>query len=285
MKRLTVDQLARGDVAIVGVPWDDQSSFLRGARSGPEALRRALASESTNWCTESGRDLSGESRFADVGDIDLPPGVPPEEAVEAIERGVGAVLEAGARVVAIGGDHAVSYALIKAHAAAHGAPTVLHLDAHPDLYDEFQGSRYSHACPFARVMEQGLASRLVQIGIRTATPHQRAQARRFGVETIEMREWPARRLAALEGPVYVSLDLDVIDPSCAPGVSHPEPGGMTTREVIGVIQSMGGHLIGADVVELNPTRDHQGITALVAAKLVKEIVDRLLGREHGAEKS
>lgn len=276
MRRVTVDALAPGDVAIVGVPWDEQSSFLRGARSGPEALRRALVSESTNWCTESGRDLSVETQLADVGDVDLTVGIPAEEAIEAIERGLGAVLAKGARAVSIGGDHAVSYPVIHAHAAVHGAVNVVHLDAHPDLYEEFEGSRYSHACPFARVMEQGLASRLVQIGIRTATPHQRSQAARYGVEMIEMRNWKPGGLPELEGPVYLSLDLDVLDPACAPGVSHPEPGGLTTREVIGFIQALRGRLIGADVVELNPTRDPTGITAMVAAKLVKEIVDRLL---------
>ena len=211
-----------------------------------------------------------------MGDVDLTPDIPAEEAIATIEQGISAVLKRGARALSVGGDHAVSYPVIRAHAAVHNRLSIVHLDAHPDLYDEFKGSRYSHACPFARVMEQGLASRLVQVGVRTATPHQRAQAARFGVEMIEMRHWSQGGLPALEGPVYLSLDLDVLDPAHVPGVSHPEPGGMTTRDVIAVIQSLRGRLVGADVVELNPTRDPTGITALVAAKLVKEIADRLL---------
>ena len=260
-------------VALLGVPWDERSSFLRGAALAPPVIRAALHSPSSNASTESGLDLAAEPRLFDAGDLDVPSG---DAALAAIERGVAAVLAGGARVLALGGDHAISYPVVRAQARVHGSLAILHLDAHPDLYDEFDGDRLSHACPFARIMEDGLAGRLVQVGIRAANAHQRAQASRFGVETIAMTAWRHDLTLEFAGPVYVSLDLDVLDPACAPGVSHHEPGGLSTREVIGLLQRLRGRLVGADLVELNPTRDPSGVTAMVAAKLVKELLGLLL---------
>ena len=155
-------------------------------------------------------------------------------------------------------------------------PTILHIDAHADLYDEFEGDRYSHACPFARIMEEGLASRLVQVGIRTLSAHQQQQAARFGVEIIDMRAWTAGMRPLIEGPVYVSMDMDGLDPAFAPGVSHWEPGGLSVREVLGLISSLHGPIVGADLVEFNPARDRTGLTAMVAAKIVKELAGAML---------
>jgi agmatinase len=263
-----------GGVVLAGVPWDEHSSFLRGCAAGPSALRAALASPSSNLSTESGLDLGSDPRVSDAGDLAWHG----PDAVDTISGGVEALLHGGARVLAIGGDHAVTWPVFRAHARRLGPLSILHLDAHPDLYDEFEGDRLSHACPFARIMESGMAARLVQVGIRTMTPAQRRQAERFGVEVIPMRDWPGPGALRFEGPVYLSLDLDVLDPSCAPGVSHYEPGGATTREVLTLIQGLDAHLVGADVVELNPSRDTQGVTAMVAAKLVKEILARMLER-------
>jgi arginase family enzyme len=153
---------------------------------------------------------------------------------------------------------------------------VLQLDAHPDLYDELDGNRYSHACPFARIMEEGLAGRLLQVGVRTSTPHQREQARRFGVEVVEMRDWRPGHPLRFDGPLYVSLDLDCLDPAFAPGVSHYEPGGFSVRELLAIIRDLPVPPVGADIVELNPRRDPEGVTAAVGAKLLKEILARML---------
>jgi arginase len=157
---------------------------------------------------------------------------------------------------------------------------VLHLDAHADLYDELEGDRTSHACVMARVMESGLAARMTQVGVRTLNPHQAQQAERYGVEIVDMRTWPPAagwpRGKTFDGPVYLSLDLDVLDPAFAPGVSHPEPGGLSAREVIAIVQALEAPLIGADLVELNPSLDPAGLTARVAAKLLKEIAARML---------
>jgi arginase len=187
------------------------------------------------------------------------------------------VLAAGARPIALGGDHSVTYPILRAVGPRHPALTILHIDAHPDLYDDFEGDRFSHACPFARIMEEGLAKRLVQVGIRTINAHQRSQAERFGVEVIDMRAWVTGARPTLSGDVYLSIDLDGLDPAYAPGVSHREPGGLSVRDVLTLVQSSGGSLVGADVVEYNPTQDFAGVTATVAAKIVKEVAGRMLG--------
>jgi agmatinase len=179
-------------------------------------------------------------------------------------------------VQSLGGDHAITYPIMRAYATKYGDLAVLHLDAHPDLYDEFEGNRSSHACPFARIMEEGLVKRLVQVGVRTMNPHQRAQARRFGVEVVEMRQYQPGLALELDGPLYVSIDLDVLDPAFAPGVSHHEPGGLSVREVLQLIQELRVPVVGADIVELNPHRDPVGCTAMVAAKLLKEITAVML---------
>jgi arginase family enzyme len=125
-------------------------------------------------------------------------------------------------------------------------------------------------------MEAGLATRLVQVGIRAMTPHLRAQAERFGVEVITMQSREREADVDFEGPLYISLDMDVLDPAFAPGVAHHEPGGLSTRDVLALIQRQRAPLVGADIVELNPKRDPVGITAMAAAKLLKEIADRML---------
>jgi hypothetical protein len=170
----------------------------------------------------------------------------------------------------------VTYPVLRAVARGRRDLTILHVDAHPDLYDEFEGDRYSHACPFARTMEEGLARRLVQVGIRTMNAHQRRQADRFGVEVIDMRGWQAGVRPRTDGPVYLSIDLDGLDPAFAPGVSHRDPGGLSVREVLDLVQGVGGVLVGADIVEYNPRQDIGGVTAMVAAKLVKEVAGRML---------
>jgi agmatinase len=239
-------------------------------------IRAALNSPSGNMWSEDLRDLAADFVLHDVGDLELPAS---SEARAGIEAGIASVYQRGDVPIALGGDHAVTYPIMRAVHGAWGRVTVLHIDAHPDLYEEFDGDRYSHACPFARVMEEGLASKLVQVGIRAMTGQQRAQADRYGVDVIDMRAWERGVHPTVSGPVYLSVDLDGIDPAHAPGVSHREPGGLTTRDVIGIVQHMGGEVIGADIVELNPSQDVGDMTARVAAKLVKEIAARMLSGE------
>jgi arginase len=260
-------------IGVIGIPFDEFSSFLKGTALAPSKIREAYHSDSSNYYTESGVELKNHPGWKAEGDLKLPSGV---DAIETIYSSVDSLLQKHAQLLSLGGDHATSYPVVKAMAKKHGPLTILHLDAHPDLYDTFEGNKFSHACPFARIMEEGLAKRLVQIGIRTINAHQREQANRFGVEVIEMKDWDARMRFQFEGPVYISLDMDVLDPAFAPGVSHHEPGGLSSRELISILQNLKANVVGADLVEFNPTRDPSGITAMLAAKLFKEMLDLLL---------
>ena len=267
------DDLPPATVAILGLPTDENSSFMRGAALAPPRIREVLHDGASNLCSESGLDLNAEPRLRDLGDLDLGTGA---TARAQIEEAVGHTLDQEAHVLTLGGDHAVTYPIVRAYGKRYDALNLLHLDAHPDLYDTFDGSRYSHGCPFARIMEENLAARLVQVGIRAMNAHQRDQAERFGVEVIEMKDWSPTVRLDFDGPVYLSLDLDALDPAFAPGISHHEPGGFSTREVLGIIQTLNAPLVGADLVEFNPVRDPVGITAMLAAKLLKEIAAKML---------
>ncbi|MEX2269915.1 MAG: agmatinase [Vicinamibacterales bacterium] len=251
---------------LVGVPYDASSSFLRGATAAPPLIRAAITSPAGNSFTESGADLTG---LADAGDLAL--GEDAAAARTAIQSGITAMLESGFRPISLGGDHSITYPIMRAIAKRHRGVTILHVDAHADLYDEYEGDRYSHACPFARIMEEDLCARLVQVGIRTLTPHQRDQIARFGVDAIEMQHFAGGARPAVNGPVYLSVDLDGLDPAFAPGVSHREPGGLSVRDVLTIIQGLKGPIVGADVVEFNPSQDIGDLTASTAAKIVREI--------------
>lgn len=255
-------------IRLIGAPTDCHSSFLRGPAEAPPLIRAALHSSHGNMASESGLELGADVILEDIGDLPL------TESGEDDDRIFGAVAEAiraGAVPVVLGGDHSVTVPVVQALAAAHGPVSILHFDAHPDLYDDFEGDPRSHASPFARIMESGLASRLVQVGIRTLNRHCREQAERFGVEIVEMRGFAPERVPIPQGPLYLSLDLDGFDPAYAPGVSHHEPGGLSVRDVLAVFDRISSPVVGADVVEYNPRRDLNGVTAVLAAKLVREV--------------
>lgn len=259
-------------VTLLGVPWDKSSSFQRGAAEAPDAIRAAVASPSSNAWNERGDDLAQPDVLGDAGNLTLPDDA--AAAREAITAGVVGLLQRGQRPLVLGGDHSITYPVLKAWKGSGVTPVVLHFDAHGDLYDVFEEDRYSHACPFARAMEEGLTSRLIQVGVRTLTGHLRDQVARFGVEVYGPSGWQdaIEVVGAIEAPLYISLDIDVLEPMLAPGISHPEPGGLTVREVIEVIQAVRAPVVGADLVEYNPRNDLRNLTAYVAAKFVKELV-------------
>jgi arginase len=256
-------------ISLIGLPTDINSSFERGSAQAPKAIRSALWSDRGNMACESGLEIGIDIQIDDLGDLPLSELTPDDDTL--IRDAVAAVLGGGSVPILLGGDHAVTLPILQAIAAQHGPPTILHFDAHPDTYHDFEGNPRSHASPFARIMEVGLAKRLVQVGIRTLTRHCREQAARFGIEAIEMRGFSIDKVPVLEGPVYISLDLDGIDPAFAPGVSHPESGGLTVREVLDILDRVTAPIIGADIVELNPSRDLGDVTAILAAKFVREI--------------
>jgi agmatinase len=256
-------------IGLVGFCSDENSSFLRGAAEAPPLIREALFSDAANLWTETGIDLGADGVLVEAGDVFS---TSPEE----IEASVSSLLAQDLRPISLGGDHSITHPIIKAIARAYPALSILHFDAHPDLYHDFRGNPHSHASPFARIMEEKLVQRLVQVGIRTMNGHQREQATRFGVEVIEMKDLTERLELTFDTPVYVSVDMDALDPAFAPGVSHREPGGMATRQVIEIIQSINAPVIGGDIVEFNPRMDATGMTAVVCAKILKELAAKML---------
>ena len=261
------------NVVVLGVPFDANASYLTGSRLAPAQVRAVLHSGASNWAAEDGLELDQEPSWADLGDLVFTEAADP---FEQIAGTVGELLDQSARVFTLGGDHSITYPILQAYHDHFPKISILQIDAHPDLYDTFEGSRRSHACPFARIMEAGLAQELVQVGIRTMNQVQREQAERFRVRVVEMKDWPLSEGIRFSHPVYLSLDMDGLDPAFAPGVSHQEAGGLSTREVIHLIHSIDKPLIGADLVEFNPDHDLARITGAAAAKLFKEILGRLL---------
>jgi agmatinase len=263
----------RAKLALIGIRYDENSSFTKGAADAPPQIRAALRSDAWNLTTENGTDLSGDSTFFDAGDIEPVPG---SEMFTLIENSLHTLIVDGLMPISLGGDHSITYPIVRAFARKYNNLSILHFDAHPDIYDNYQGNRNSHASPFARIMEEKLVKRLVQVGIRTATADQREQVRKFGVEAIEMRDLTESVQLEFDSPVYISFDVDALDPAFAPGVSHREPGGMSTRQAIDLIQRLKGKVIGADIVEFNPRMDPLHVTGTVCAKLLKEIAARML---------
>ncbi len=251
-------------IRIRGICYDSGSSFLTGPAGAPACIREPLRSGMMNMYSESLKDLGDWETF-DEGDFEI--GAYPD--IESLTK---EHLSKGDRLLTLGGDHSITYPIIKAYAGKYPELDILQIDAHPDLYQDYEGDPYSHACPFARIMEDGLAKRLVQVGIRTLNPHQKEQAERFDVEMYTMNTGLPELPLRFANPVYVSLDMDAIDPAFAPGVSHRESGGLSPREVIKIIQGIEGEVVGVDLVEYNPNRDLEGITAELGAKLFKELL-------------
>jgi agmatinase len=259
-------------VSLLGIPHDDNSSYMKGAALAQPKIREAMWSDAYSQWTETGIDLGAPGCMVDHGDLAFDAAT---DAWDIIEHGVARALEAGHPLISLGGDHAISHPILRAVRRRHPRLTILHIDAHADIYDAYQDNPRSHASPFARIMEDQLTDRLIQIGIRTSNDHHRAQFKRFGVEVFEMSRWSSFRFD-ITTPIYVSLDLDGLDPSCAPGVSHREPGGPTTRQVLDLLHRIDQPIVGADIVEYNPRCDIADLTATVAAKLTKELAGLMI---------
>lgn len=260
-------------ISLLGIPHDENSSYLRGAAEAPPLVRRELVSDAYSRWTETAVHLGAEGMLVDHGDLRFEGAGDPWDV---IERNVSRVMESGDPLICIGGDHAITHPIMRAVRPRHPALTIVHIDAHCDIYEAYEGNPRSHASPFARIMEEKLADRLIQIGIRTNNDHHREQARRFGVEVIEMGRCNAPLRLQLNTPVYISMDIDGLDPAFAPGVSHREPGGLSTRQVIDLFHAIDQPIVAADIVEYNPRCDISNQTALVAAKLLKEIAGMMV---------
>lgn len=261
------------NIAILGVPYDGKSSYLKGPSKGPQAIRAASTGEAINAWTELGINLEDAVTIVDLGDVDVA-GDFSDISVRVEER-VWEILAKDGLPIVLGGDHSISLPIVRAMVKKHPLLDILHFDAHPDLYEELYGDRYSHACPFARILDEGLAKNLVQVGIRASTGAHRQKASAFGVRTITMKDWQDDLTLAFSNPLYISFDVDVLDPAFAPGVSHLEPGGLSTRQVVNLLHGLEADIVGMDVVEVNPARDISGITAAAAVKIIMEAAAKM----------
>jgi agmatinase len=250
-------------MVLQGILYDDKSSYLKGPALAPPLIRKAYSSPSANYFSESGLEIHPDL-WEDKGDFAI-------GNYFEIEEITAKNLRPSIPLVTLGGDHSITYPIVKAFNKVYGPVDLLHIDAHADLYDEFEGDAHSHACPFARIMENHLAGRLVQVGLRTLSSHQREQAAKFGVEMIEMKDFDPSLLPTFKNPIYLSVDIDALDPAYAAGVSHYEPGGLSTRQLIDLLQRLDVPILGADIVEYNPLNDSHQMTAMVCAKILKEI--------------
>ncbi|WP_445385689.1 agmatinase [Robiginitalea sp. IMCC44478] len=250
-------------IGIQGICYDAGSSFQQGPAKAPPLIRKALQSGAMNHYSEKGFEF-GSNSIEELGDTH------PKNYMDIYTR-TAEHLKKMKKLITLGGDHSITYPIMKAYAEKYPKLAILQIDAHPDLYDHYEGDPHSHACPFARIMENKLCARLVQVGLRCFNPHQRNQAVKYGTEIIEMKDWMQGKLGPFNYPLYISLDLDALDPAYAPGVSHQEPGGFSSRQLINLIQGLDAEVVGADIVEYNPDRDNGMQTAYVAVKLLKEL--------------
>jgi len=255
-------------IIIQGIKYDEKSSYQKGTKLAPPLIREALNCGSSNLFAENGISIENLN-IEDKGDFEI------SEYFD-IEKITENHLDPENKILTLGGDHSITYPIIKAYSSKYPKIDILHIYAHSDLYDIYEGDKYSHACPFARIMESGFAERLIQVGIRTLNTHQAEQAKKYKVEIHQMKNLQLSAIKEFVNPLYISLDMDGFDPAFAPGVSHNEPGGLTSRQVINLVQGIEAEVIGVDVVEYNPNRDFQNMTAFLAAKMMKELLVKMV---------
>jgi agmatinase len=262
-------------IKLIGIPFDANSSFLKGPSLAPPRIRLMDKDGSANGFAENGMEIIEGETYLDAGDIVFESSNP-AAAFNLIKNTISRELQNNHKLCCFGGDHSISFPVIDAFTDVYSNLHVLHLDAHADLYENFDNNPYSHASPFARLLEKGNIQSLTQVGIRTLNTHQRQQAAKYAVNLVEMKDFNYSFIHNLQSPLYISIDLDVLDPAFAPGISHHEPGGLTTRELITILQKIDANIVGADIVEYNPTRDINNMTAMVAYKIFKELVAKMM---------
>ncbi|RSM68773.1 agmatinase [Actinoplanes sp. ATCC 53533] len=285
-----IDEVSDVDVAVIGVPFDAGVSYRPGARFGPAHVRES-SRLLRPYNPAADVEPFASQQVADAGDLAVNP-FDIEAAIGQIEAGARAMLERAGRLVTIGGDHTIALPLLRAVAAKHGPVAVVHFDAHLDTWDTYFGAAHTHGTPFRRASEEGLIDRSGCLHVGTRGPlystRDLAEDRELGfhvVPSVEIDDLGARGIAERirervgDRPVYLSIDIDVLDPAFAPGTGTPEAGGMTSRELLAVLRTFGElNLVGADVVEVSPAYDHAEITGIAAAHTVYEILSALAPR-------
>ncbi|MEU6430900.1 agmatinase [Microbispora sp. NPDC046973] len=279
-----LDEVDHAGVAVVGVPFDSGVSYRPGTRFGPAAVREASRLLRPY---NPGLDVSpfAAVQVADAGDIACNP-FDIREAVETVEEAASALMESGTRLVTVGGDHTIALPLLRANARRHGPVALLHFDAHLDTWDTYFGAEYTHGTPFRRAVEEGIldTEALCHVGTRGPLYGKKdlEDDRRMGFGIVTSADVMRRGVDEIVGalrerigdrPLYVSVDIDVLDPAHAPGTGTPEAGGLTSRELLEILRGLAGcELVGADVVEVSPAYDHAEITSVAASHVAYDLI-------------
>ena len=269
-------------IGMFGVPYDGTTSFRPGSRFGPSAIREVSTSLET-FCPQLNLDLT-DINYADLGSLEIPYGAP-EPVIKLVQQATKTIMKSGLKPLIIGGEHSISSGAVEAIVEFHNDLILVQLDAHADLRQEWLGSKYNHACAMSRCLEKLPSKNLFQVGIRSATrkEYQELQSsnrlihQRRGDQASNLK----KALAAFLGkPIYLSIDLDWFDPSVLPGTGTPEPGGYFWDDFAAIANVLREHrIVGADIVELAPQLDSQGISSILAAKVTRSIL-LLLGIKH-----
>jgi agmatinase len=284
------DEVDRADVVILGVPFDSGVSYRPGARFGPAHIRES-SRLLRPYNPEQRVKPFAEQQVVDGGDIAANP-FDIAEALASIQEHAARVLAAGAQLLTLGGDHTIALPLLRAMHDVHGPIAVVHFDAHLDTWDSYFGADYTHGTPFRRAAEEGLlaSDSCLHIGIRGPlyTAEDLSEDGDLGFQIVHSSEMDAlgatgviERMRARVGdrPVYVSIDIDVLDPAFAPGTGTPEAGGFTSRELLAVLRGFAAvNLVGADIVEVAPAYDHAQITGIAAAHAAYELLSVMAQR-------
>ncbi|MFW9903206.1 MAG: agmatinase [Candidatus Thorarchaeota archaeon] len=285
----TIDDLDEANLIVLGIPWDTSSSYRKSSATAPNVIRQATSGELYNPYTENNVNIKDKWLIFDAGDVKISS----NDAMTSRKEVLSTLIriynsEKNQRFLFLGGDHLITYfsfyALCEIGYFQRGQSGIIYLDAHPDLYYQYKGNLYSHACVLRRILDQTKIdpNNIIQIGIRASTKEQRGYAINSGIKTIYKNQFLEEKPDAIANiikkefsgvveRIYLSIDLDILDPAYAPGLGNPEPGGLTTREVIEFIQELLDlPIVAFDVVELCPTYDQSNITAFAAAKVIKE---------------
>ena len=286
-----IDEVAKADIAVVGIPFDAGTSFRPGARFGPSHIRESSRLLRPYNPAQDAFPFA-LAQVVDAGDIAVNP-FNIAEAMEQISAGVDELLDRDIRLVTLGGDHTIAYPILKSLHKKHGPVTVIHFDAHLDTWDTYFGAPLTHGTPFRRASEEGLIDleSCLHVGIRGPLYDKGdlLDDTKLGFQVITSIDMDKLGMDAIvelvrkrvgNKPVYVSIDVDVLDPAFAPGTGTPEMGGFSSRELLALVRSLDAvNIIGTDIVEVAPQYDHAQITGIAASHLAYELIT-LLARSH-----
>ena len=288
-----LDEVTRADVAVVGVPFDSGVSYRPGARFGPAHIRASSKLLRTYHPPLDVEPFAAQ-QVVDAGDIAVNP-FDIDDAITAIERASDELRSSEAQLVTLGGDHTIALPLLRSLHREHGPIAVLHFDAHLDTWDTYFGAPFTHGTPFRRASEEGLLDpeHCLHVGIRGPlyAPTDLSDDKVLGFQVLSCDDFQLQGLATMiermrarigDAPVYVSVDIDVLDPAHAPGTGTPEAGGLTSRELLHCLRNLKGvNIVGADIVEVAPAYDHAEITGIAAAHVGYELLSVLAANRAG----